>query len=265
MNELDDRLVGDPVWELFPARAARPAREFRSVLVLWWLAWALAVAAIWPLSPPVAIVMAGLVISAGDFRNGRQLARSIPDKAGGAICALFSYSWGAWKFAMTALALVLVLATASSGTKQPEMPSTFIPSLLVSMCGHLLTAALTAAGLIGAYYAGMRVWVGEGVNRARLLLLEMLLVVFTFAVITPVCVLFGSNPPPTGAARINVGVLAYLAVPLGGAYVLLRILDWLSARVVADLPARFGPKVPAVGKWDSYSRERDKIQLDRVP
>jgi hypothetical protein len=253
MNELDDRLVGDPVWELFPARAASPVREFRGVVAARWLSWACAVAVIWLLSPPVAIVMAGLVISAGDFRHGRQLARSIPDKAGGTICALFTCAWGAWKFAMTALALafVLVIATASSGTKQPEMPSAFIPSLLVSMCGHLLTAALTAAGLIGAYWAGMRVWVGEGVNRARLLLLEMLLVVFTFAVITPVCVWFGSNPPPTGAARINVGVLAYLALPLGGAYVLLLILDWLSARVVADRPARFGPKVPAVGKWNS--------------
>jgi hypothetical protein len=249
MNELDDRLVGDPVWELFPVRAAGPVREFRSVLVLWWLAWAFAVAAIWPLSPPVAIVMAGLVISAGDFRNGLQLARSIPDKAGGTICALFTYAWGAWKFAMTALAFAL--ATAISGWNQPEAPSALISSLLVSMSGHLLSAGFTAAGLIGAYWAGMRVWIGEGVNRARLLLLGMLLVVFAFAVITPVCVWLGSVPPSAGDARVNVGVLALLGLHLGGAYVLLLILDWLSARVVADRPARFGPKVPAVGKWNS--------------
>jgi hypothetical protein len=114
----------------------------------------------------------------------------------------------------------------------------------------------------------MRIWVGEGVNRARLLLLAMLLVFFTFAVIAPTCFWLGSLPPPHAAggyARVNIAGPAILGLIVGGAYVLLLILDWLSARVVADRPARFGPKVPAVGKWDSSSREWDKVQVARMP
>ena len=201
MNELDDRLVGDPVWELFPARAAGPARESRGLRAARWLTWACAVAAIWVLSPPVAIVMAGLVISAGDFRNARQLIRSIPDKAGGAICALFGCAWGVWKFAMTAL--VLLIAVGIPGMNQPEMPSAFFISLLIALCGHVLSAVLTATGVMGAYWADMRIWVGEGVNRARLLLLAMLLVAFTFAVIGPGCVLLTTSPAPGGVAPVT--------------------------------------------------------------
>lgn len=178
---------------------------------------------------------------------------------------LFGCAWGVWKFAMTTLALLIPVAI--WGMNQPEMASTFIPSLLISLCGHVLSAALTAAGLIGAYRSDMRVWIGEGVNRARLLLLAMLLVVFTFAVIGPVCFWLAMSPTPSGVAPVNVFILAVLGVSLGGAFVLLLILDWLSAHVVADRPARFGAKVPAVGKWDSYSREseRDKLQIARVP
>jgi hypothetical protein len=263
MNELDDRLAGDEVWELFPARAGSPARESRSAQVARWLVWAFAVVAIWLLSPPVAIVMAGLVISAGDFRHARHLARSIPDKAGGAICALFGCAWGVWKFAMTALAFLIAIDI--SGGIQPEMSSAFVTSLLVALCGHVLSAMLTAAGLIGAYRSGMRVWVGEGVNRARLLLLAMLLVMFTFAVIGPVSFWLAMSPKPSGVGPLNDVVLAVLGMSVGGAFVLLLMLDWLSARVVADRPARFGAKVPAVGKWDSYSRETDTLRIARVP
>ncbi len=38
MNELDDRLAGDPVWELFPYRAAAPARQFGFDRYRRWLA-----------------------------------------------------------------------------------------------------------------------------------------------------------------------------------------------------------------------------------
>ena len=228
MNELDDRLVGDPVWELFPARAATLSRASRIALSARWLAWACAVVVIWLLSPPVAIVMAGLVVSAGDFRNARQLAISIPDRAGGAICALFGCAWGVWKFAMTALTFLIAIDI--WGGIQPEMSSAFVTSLLVALCGHVLSAMLTAAGLIGAYRSDMRVWIGEGVNRARLLLLAMLLVVFTFAVIGPVCFWLAMSPRPSGVAPLGEVALAVLGMSVGGALVLLLILDWLCAR-----------------------------------
>ena len=85
MNEVDDRLAGDPVWELFPSRAAGSARAPRRARYGRWLAVACLVAAIWLVSPALAVLVACLAIAAGDFRYGRQLARSIPDKAGGAV------------------------------------------------------------------------------------------------------------------------------------------------------------------------------------
>ncbi len=68
------------------------------------------------------------------------------------------------------------------------MPSAFIASLLLGMGGFTLSAALTALGLMAAYRSGMRVWIGEGVNRARTLLMGMLVVGFTFVVLGPLCI-----------------------------------------------------------------------------
>src|ERR1017187_1088906 len=120
MNDPDDRLAGDPVWELFPYRTARPARGSRRVRYGRWLAVACLVAASWLLSPSLAVVTACLAIAAVEFRNGRQLARSIPEKAGGMVCARFTYAWGAWKLGLTALAFMF--ATAILGRKQSEIP-----------------------------------------------------------------------------------------------------------------------------------------------
>ena len=38
----------------------------------------------------------------------RATRRSIPDKAGGGICALFRYAWGAWRLGITAFVLIFV-------------------------------------------------------------------------------------------------------------------------------------------------------------
>ena len=87
MNEVDDRLVGDPVWELFPYSTPGPDQEARRAHKrLRWLAVAGLVAIEWLLYPPLAVVTACLAVAAPDFRPGRLLARSIPDKAGGTIC-----------------------------------------------------------------------------------------------------------------------------------------------------------------------------------
>ncbi len=259
MNELDDRLAGDLIWELFPERAVSPEPTSRPARALLWLAGACAVAAIWQWSPPLAVVTACVAVAAGDIRHGRQLARAVPDRAGGAICARFAYAWGAWKLAMTALPFTFLtpfLAQAGSGGEiQPYPPPAFVASLLLLVSGHVLSATLTASGMLRAYRSGMRVWVGEGVNQARLLLLCMLLVVFTFAVLGPLGVWLAASAPNArdagDVARVNVVVAATLISILGGAFVLLVILDGLSRRVVADRPGKFGPKVPAVGKWDT--------------
>ena len=50
------------------------------------------------------------------------------------------------------------------------------------MGGFTVSATLTALGLLAASRSGMRVWIGEGVNRARTLLMGMLVAGFTFIV-----------------------------------------------------------------------------------
>ena len=259
MNELDDRLAGDLIWELFPARTVSPAQTARPARAWLWLAGAAAVAAIWQWSPSLAVVTACLTVAAGDIRSGWQLAGAIPDRAGGAICARFTHAWAAWKLAMTALPFTFLTPFLGrpglDGEMQPDPPTAFVASLLLLVSGHVLSATLTASGMLRAYRSGMRVWVGEGVNQARVLLLGMLLVVFSFAVLGPLCVCLAASAPTArdagGVAQITVDVAATLGLTLAGPIVLLLILDGLSRRIVADRPGKFGPKVPAVGKWDS--------------
>jgi hypothetical protein len=254
MNEVDDRLAGDPVWELFPypvpghAQGSPGGRDYRQ-----WLAMACLVAGCWLLYPPLGVVTVCLAIAARDFRLGRQLARSIPDKAGGTVCARFTYAWGAWKVGCAAFALmfvVMILFSAAGGRR--EVPPAFFAAMLLWMGGFSASAALTASGLLRAYRSGMRVWIGEGVNQARTLLLGMLVLGFTVVVLGPMCLwLTGRFPRPSDGRGDDLwGLLAFFGCMLGGALVILLVLDWVSRRVVADRPGKFGPKVPTLGKWN---------------
>jgi hypothetical protein len=258
MSEVDDRLAGDPVWELFPQQAPRRGSvAFGAGGYGQWLAVACLVAGTWMLSPPLAVMIGCLAFAIDDVRKGRRFARSIPDKAGGAICARFTYAWGAWKIGCTGFAamLVLVAVFAASG-RRGEMPEGCGVAMLLWSAGFSASAILTASGLLAAYRSGMRVWIGEGINRARTLLLGMLIVAFTFVAIGPWCLwLLGPLNPLNPAGAERTGGVAFLAALLGpmivGALAILLILDWLSRRVVADAPGKFGPKVPAVGKWST--------------
>jgi hypothetical protein len=256
MNEIDDRLAGDPVWELFGDPTRGPARGVSRIRVyLPWLVVAGSIAVAWMLVPSLAAAIACLAVGARDFRRGRRLARSLPDKAGGAICARFTHAWGAWKVAATALALAVALAAVYRPVRDGhEPPSALATLMLICLAGYALSAALTASGLFLAYRSGMRVWVGEGVNRARTLLLGMLIGAFTIGVLGPICVGLSTSFPARAAERETRAGLAFLLMlygcVLGGPVGILIILDRLGRRVIADRPGKFGPKVPAVGKWD---------------
>jgi hypothetical protein len=255
VNEVDDRLAGDLVWELFPDRGAPLAPK--SVLVRFggWTAVACLVAAWWVVAPPVGVFMACLAVAWGDFRRGWQVARSIPDKAGGTVCARFAYAWAAWKLGLTAVLFMFGTAFLAAGWKKPEPPPAFFTAALLVVVGYSLSAMLTALGLVRAYRSGMRVWVGEGVNRARTLLLAMLIVGFTVAVLGPLGMLLTSFVPNRNAGgaesdfSVSLVVGGILALAIVGPVVMLVILDWLSRRVVALGPSKFGAKVPTVGKF----------------
>ncbi len=254
MNEPDDRLAGEPVWELFGPPTPGPAQDApRKGPYRRWLAVAGLIAVSWWLFPPLAVAVACLAIAARDFRTGRQLARSIPVKAGGTICARFTHAWGAWKLGATALALMFAsIATLGPERDGRDVPPVFVASLLFCIGGFTVSAALTASGLLMAYRSGMRVWVGEGVNRARTLLLGMLLVAFTVVVLGPLSVWLSGRFPRAGDSRADFRFwLASYGLFLGGPVVILLVLDWFGQRVIADRPGKFGPNVPTVGKWSS--------------
>ena len=253
MNEPDDRLVGDPVWELFPdpstEHEARRSRRYLS-----WLAVAVLIVVAWFLYPPLSVIVACLAVAARDFQTGRRLARSIPDKAGGGICALFSYAWGAWKFGITAFVLMFVTITIKMPAgKGSQPPPEFMTAALLWFGGFLSSAVLTAAGLVKAFRSGMRVWIGEGVNQARTLLLGMLMVGFVLLVLMPICFWLVGLAPRAGDGQDSVlpMMLGLFGCMFGGPVLILVVLDWFSRRVVADRPGKFGPKVPTVGKWNS--------------
>jgi hypothetical protein len=253
MEEVDDRLAGDPVWELFPRPAPSPAQSFLTARD--WqrrLEVACLIAAGWLLFPPLAVLTACLAVSIRDFRAGRQLARSIPDKAGGTICARFTYAWGAWKIGLAAFLLTLLLAAAFAGsTQRGELFMGLLTSEVLWLGGFTASAGLTAAGLVKAYRTGMRVWIGEGLNQARTLLLGMLVVGFCFVVLGPMCLWLAGKFPRPGDDPGLPFILGFFVSMFAGSVAILLVLDWLSRRVVADRPGKFGPKVPTVGKWDS--------------
>jgi hypothetical protein len=253
MIEADDRLAGDPVWELFAEPAVGEAPDAgRFPRYRRWLALAAVMVVSWILCPPLAVVITGLAVAARDFRNGRRLARSIPDKAGGGVCARFTCAWGAWKIGLVGFGLMCATMTiAVAAGLRGEAPPAFVASMLLCMGGFLVSAVLTASGLLKSYRSGMRVWVGEGVNQARTLLLGMLLVGFTLLVLMPMMLwLIGRIPRASDSRDDDLALLLmFLGSLIGAPLVILVIVDWLGRRVIADRPGKFGPKVPSVGKW----------------
>ena len=155
---------------------------------------------------------------------------------------------GAWKVGVVASGLMFAcFIVFAAGRDNPEPPPGLFASLLLGMGSFTLSAALTAGGLFGAYRTGMRIWIGEGVNRARTLLLGMLIVGFFFVVLVPIC-LGLARSWPTRSSMSFFFFLLFSGV-FAGPVVILMVLDRISRRVIADLPSKFGPKVPTVGKW----------------
>ena len=248
MNEVDDRLFGDPVWELF----ADPNPDSTTVLHprRYWLIVAGAVVALWFFSPALAVLTACFSVAFPDFRRGRLLARSIPVKAGGSVCSSFAYAWGCWKIGISAfLSMFVTIVLSLPPGKKPEIPVGSLISLELSIVGFFSAAATTSLGLLSAYRSGMQIWIGEGVNRARILILETLIVAFLFFVIIPVCAWFVGLGKDDNSIRI-VGCVVILLLS-GGSVLVLFVLDRISRHVVAKRPGKFGPKVSAVGKWNS--------------
>jgi hypothetical protein len=253
MNELDDRLAGDAVWELFARPAPSSAREDgRAYIPPRWVILGSLIGVGVLLSPPLAVATACLAMAIGDLRIGLRLGRSIPDRAGRKICARFRYAWGAWKVGGAGFLMMFVsLAVFASRPNRPGPPPEFVTAAVCWLGGFLLSAAWTCWGMATAWRSGMRVWIGEGVNRARMLLMSMLIVAFTLAVVIPMCLSLGFIAPATAYHR-GEEVLVLLMIFLcnfAGPVGILLVLDAIARRVVAALPGKFGPKVPTVGKW----------------
>ena len=200
--------------------------------------------------PPLAVATICLAIAAPDLRAGRQLARTIPAKAGGTICARFRYAWGALKVGATALLLMFVSIRLFAGDR--DVPSAFKASALLALGGFSLSAALTASGLLATYRAGMRIWIGKSVNRARALVAGLLVVGFAYAVLGPMCIWLARRSPRASDSHSDpAGMTVTLGCMFAGPVIILLILDWVGKHVIADRPGKFGAKVPTVGKWNS--------------
>ena len=158
---------------------------------------------------------------------------------------------------------IAVFASAKQG---PEVPPAFIASVLFGIGGFTLSAALTALGLLMAYRSGMRVWIGEGVNQARTLLMGMLVVGFAFVVLGPMCVWLVGRVARASESRGGdvLSLPAFFGCMFAGPVVILIVLDWIGRRVIADRPGKFGPKVPTVGKWNSFDTPSDPIRRNDV-
>ena len=254
MWESDDRLAGDPVWELF-----QPVQETRTSLP--WRRWATAAAMTGvglALCHPLAVVTVCLAVAWGDFVQARQARRLISDPWGARVSALFSCGWGLWKVGMTAFGLMFATVPfVVYAGRRDELPTAFAAAPLLWMGGFTASALVTGSGLFVAIRHDMRVWIGQGVNQARTLLLTMLIVGFTVGVLTvgvllPLMAALVVTPAPPGPQGEAVPIFPFLFMLvclLVGPITLLVILDAIARRVIADTPTKFGPKVAAVGKW----------------
>lgn len=266
MYEYEPELDGDLDWALFPAPERIPSRRERITTCV---KAALVIGACWFITPALGITAACAAVSLKDLSTGRRLARVIPDRTGARVCSWFSYAWGCWKVGMTALGTFFLLAALQGGEKKelsqpsPEMFGALAGCLFL-FGGFLASAGFTAAGLIAALRSGMRVWIGEGMNQARTLLLAMLLAMFTCFVLIPWTVLLGrffTRTAVTSQVEVGwstsyafLGALLILGMGLflfAAPIFILIMLDRLCRRVVAGRPGKFGPKVPSVGKWNT--------------
>jgi hypothetical protein len=255
MYEADDRLAGDPVWELFPAEGPGAPTALRGHGSSW--AWVVGAAVLVALGltvfPTLAVATVCLAVAWGDFARGRKFARSFPDKAIGTVCSRFHYGWGLWKLGMTAV--VLMFGSVAFIKKDAEPPAALFAALVLVMIGFTASAVVTASGLFVAFRNGMRVWVGEGINRARTLLMAMLLVGFTIGILIPVTMVLGAWAGRGTRIEDEAGpfllMLVLFGFMFGAPVALLLLLDWISRRVIADRPGKFGAKVPTVGKWSA--------------
>ncbi|AMV40184.1 hypothetical protein [Planctomyces sp. SH-PL62] len=249
MNHSDSTLAEDFDWALFPQEATvSPLKrwvlglEVSSVVVLTWLVY-----------QPLAVVLACLAISFREFRRARVSARAIPDKAAAWISSLFGYAWAAWTLGVAACATFFVLGVINVTVVHDRgMPAGAGTAMLLAPCGFLAALTLTAAGLVMAIRSGLRIWIGEGMNQARTLLLGLLILLFTVFGIGPLLVLLSANidrnsGPGIGAFISWVGLLA---ATFAGPIAILIVLDRISRRVLASHPGTYGPKVPSLKKWD---------------
>jgi hypothetical protein len=250
MNEPDDRLVGDFVWELFPTQAPRRLLT----IGLWFLAGEM-----WFLSPPLSVILACLAASYKDLQAGWRLRRTIPDKAGGDICSLFTYAWGFWKLGVAAFAMMaFTLMVAFYEGVEMVPPIAFLVSMALWFAGFTASAIMTAFGLFKTSWSGMKVWVGRGINQARTLLCAMLIVGFFYSVLAPIGFWLASGGAyagrRVGSAPLFLILMGEFGLMIGAPFVLLSALDRMSKRVVADTPGKLGVKMPAVGKWNGRER-----------
>ncbi|WP_337177068.1 hypothetical protein [Paludisphaera sp.] len=235
-------------WELFPRPEDRPRRGLLRAAVV------AAIVVFWFVDRPFAVVAACVAVSFGDFREGFRLARAVPDPAGARVCLLFRLAWGTLTAALMGFVLMFAMIPWIPRHEKGEgLPLEAALAMLAWILGFLASAALTAAGMIAALRSGMRVWIGEGVNQARVLLLGMMISAFAIGVVFPAMIWFvefADEGPPSGRDNL-VPFLVMLGLIFVGPIAILIALDRIGRRVIAKHPGKFGPKVPSVGKWNA--------------
>lgn len=247
MRDVDSTLAEDFDWALFPQdeTQAPPWKRW-----LRWLEASFVVTLSWIIWPPLAVVLACLAISFGDFRRAHLASRSIPDRAAKWICLLFGYAWGFWTLGIAAFASFFVVAMLNvSVLREQGMPDSALTAFLLIPCGFVGAVILTSLGLVLALRSGMRIWIGEGRNQARTLLRGVLIVLFTIFGLGPILLLMVASVDRASQASKGSAILGYLfAAMLVGPLAILIVLDKISRRVLASHPGKFGLKVPSVKK-----------------
>ncbi|MGE3817910.1 MAG: hypothetical protein AB7I30_00600 [Isosphaeraceae bacterium] len=240
MSETDDRLVGDHVWEVYPATRRPTSRGALATRLGVFVV--LIIGGLW-VHPPLGAYFFCVGVAWGDFAQGRTAWRGIPDRWVGFVSACFHFAWGFWKLGVSAFACLFVLTVIDLKSEEP--PPGVPGAVAISLGGFCLAAVLTVLGIVGALRGGLVIWLGEGFNRAKTLLLSMLIVGFVLGFLIPLCLLLVDDSRPI------LNLLTFAALYGGmfvGPVILLLTRDLLEQRILADRPIEYGRKGPLIGK-----------------
>jgi hypothetical protein len=226
------------------------------------LALAIAVVSL-SMFPTISIPLGCVAWGWDEILLSRWLKRVDPDRVRGRVCSRFYLSWGLGRIGLMALAMMFGIiglqvaaeGSPAQGNSKPPPPES-VGCLLVSLTGFLLSSAVTSFAVVTALRDSVRIWVGpearwaradavwppqcarprgKSTNRTKRILIGFIITLSTTGLIVGLFSWPFFSVPATTSPTITVAIVLLLLIGLP--VLILLLLEWLSARIIAPTPS----------------------------